>query len=432
MPLQRKRPAPPAAGRLPLIRAPALAARREPLHGAVTVSMPPGARMGAAVSLTTVLLLGLAAWLVEVPQRVQAVGVLMPPGGFVRVVATRAGRVTALHVREGEQIDAGQRLVEVTSDGGAVTVADSLPHARLQSLETEVALQRDLAREERRARDRRAFALDGQIARMSEELRLAAAEIELHDSRVALLGRRLERIRSLAADGNAAPAQPEEARLEWLTARAAVEALRRQSVRIEQERERLREARAALALEAVHGEIAQAIAVERLQRQMPDVEAHIGRTLRAPRSGVVARIMVGPGQPVDAGQTLATIHHGTTDLEAWLYLPSAQAGSLAEGQAVELRFDAWPSRIFGTQAASIASVSAMALMPSDLDVPLALPGPVFEIRATLERQSVIAGGRRWPLTAGTTVRADLVQQRYRLYEWLLRVEPAASPVPADA
>lgn len=432
MPLQRKRPAPAASDPLPLIRAPALVARREPLHGTVTVSMPPGARAGASLSLSAVLLLGLAAWLVEVPQRVQAVGVLMPPGGFVRVVASQPGRVTALHVREGEQVEEGQRLIQVTSDGGAVTLVDSVPHARLQSLRAELALQRDLAREERRARVRRAFALDGQIGRMTEELQRAAAENELHDARVALLDRRLDRIRSLAADGNAAAVQLEEARLEWLAARAAAEALRRQSARIEQERERLRESQAALALEAVRDEIGQAIATERLQRQMPDVEAHVGRALRAPRSGVVARIMVRPGQPVDAGQTLTTIRRGTDNLEAWLYLPSAQAGSLAEGQAVELRFDAWPSRVFGTQAATVASISAMALMPSDLDVPLALPGPVFEIRATLERQSVTAGGRRWPLAAGTAVRADLVQQRYRLYEWLMRVNRAASPVPTDA
>jgi membrane fusion protein len=200
-----------------------------------------------------------------------------------------------------------------------------------------------------------------------------------------------------------------------------VEALRRQSARLEQERERLQEAQAALGLDAARDEISQAIATERLQRQMPDVAAHIGRALPAPRSGVIARIMVQPGQPVDAGQTLATIRGATGQLEAWLYLPSARAGSLSEGQAVELRFDAWPSRVFGTQAATITSVSSMALMPSELDVPLALPGPVFEIRARLERHSISAGGRRWPLAAGTAVRADLVQQRYRLYEWLMRV-----------
>lgn len=421
MPLQRKRPAQTAPDPLPLIRAPALAARREPLHGSVTVSMPPGARAAASLALSSMLLLALAAWLVEVPQRVRAVGVLMPPGGFVRVVATQPGRVTVLHVREGERVNEGQRLVQVTSDGGAVTAADSIPHARLQSLRTELALQGDLAREEQRARDRRALALHEQIRRMSEELQRAAAEIELHDARVGLLGRRLERIRALAAGGNAAGVQLEDARLEWLAARAAVEALRRQSARIEQEREHLQEAHASLALEAVRDEIGQAIAAERLQRQMPDVAARIDRALRSPRAGVVARIMVRPGQPVAAGQTLATIRQDREKLEAWLYVPSALAGSLAEGQAVELRFDAWPSRTFGTQGATIVSVSAMALMPSDLDVPLALAGPVFEIRATLERQSVTTGGRRWPLAAGTAVRADLVQQRHRLYEWLMRV-----------
>jgi membrane fusion protein len=373
------------------------------------------------LSLSTLLLLGLATWLVEVPQRVQALGVLMPPGGFVRVVTAQAGRVTVLHAREGERVAAGQRLVEVTSDGGAVTAVDSVPHAQLRSLRTELALQQDLAREEQRARDSRAHALDQQTGRMAEELQRAATEIELHDGRVALLGQRLQRVRSLASGGNAARAQLEETRLEWLAARAAVEALRRQSARIEQEHERLQEARAALAFEAARDEISQAIAAERLQRQLPDVAADVGRVLRAPHSGIVSRIMVRPGQAVVAGQTLATIHRSTGELEAWLYLPSARAGSLSEGQAVELRFDAWPSRVFGTQAATITSVSSMALMPSDLDVPLALPGPVFEIRARLERQSISAGGRRWPLAAGTAVRADLVQQRYRLYEWLMRV-----------
>jgi membrane fusion protein len=396
------------------------------------VSMPPGTRAAALLSLSVLLLLGFATWLVEVPQRVQAVGVLMPPGGFVRIVATQAGRVTALHVREGERVAEGQRLVEITSDGGAVTAGDSVPHGRLQSLRTELTLQRALAREKQRAKKTHAFSLEEQMGRTSEEWRRAGAEIDLHDARVALLGRRLERFRSLAADGNAAGAQLEEVRLEWLAARAAAEALHRQSARIEQERERLDEARLALSLEATRDENAEANATHRLQREIQAVSANVGHALRAPHAGQIVRITVRPGQPVGAGQTLATIRRGTEALEAWLYLPSTQAGSLAEGQAVELRFDAWPSRIFGAQAATIASISAMALMPSDLDVPLALPGPVFEIRASLERQSITAGGRQWPLPAGAAVRADLVQQRYRLYQWLLRIERAVSSEPADA
>jgi membrane fusion protein len=130
-----------------------------------------------------------------------------------------------------------------------------------------------------------------------------------------------------------------------------------------------------------------------------------------------------------------TLHHGDGALQAWLYLSSANAGRLYTGQEVELRLDAYPHQMFGTQAATIASISSIALLPSELDVPLALSGPVFEIRATLLEQHIRAHGRNWPLAAGTSFQADVVQQRYRLYEWLLRLRRAgdrrrANPVDA--
>lgn len=429
--LQEKRPAQDAPAVVPLMRAQALAARREPLHGPVMVAMPPGASAAGMVAVSSVVLLALASWLVEVPQRTRAVGVLMPPGGFVRIVAPQSGRIAELHVREGERVEKGQRLVRVTSDGGAVN-SDSVPHARLQSLQAELNLQEELAGEERLARARRAQALDLQIGRLSEELRRAVIEVGLHEARVELLAQRLARLRSLAAAGNVPGAALEEVRLDWLSARAGVEALRRQTARIEQEGERLKDARAALALEAARERTGLAIARERIARELRDVESQVGRELRAPRAGVVARLTARPGQPVEAGQALATVYSDAERLEAWLYLPSTQAGSLREGQPVELRFDAWPSHVFGTQPGTIASISAIALMPSDLDVPLALPGPVFEIRATLESRSMTANGRRWPLAAGTAVRADLVQQRYRLYEWLMRIDRSEAPPPGDA
>ena len=431
MPLQGKQPVDFVGTASPLIRRQALAAGREPLHGAVTVAMPPGSAVAAAAALVTVLSLALAAWLVEVPQRARAVGILMPPDGFVRVVAPAAGRVSELHVRDGQRVARGQSLVRVISDGGAVN-ADSVPYARLQSLRAELRLREDLARAERAASERRARALDLQIERSTEELDGANAEAALQDARVELLTRRLERMRSLAVVGNVAGTQLDDARLAWLAGRAAVEGLRRQSSRIGQEREQLRDARKALAQEAVREEIEQAISREQIARALAEVEAQAGRELRAPRAGIVARVTVTPGQAVRAGQTLATLHHGAGRLEAWLYLPSTQAGALGEGQAVELRFDAWPSHVFGTRQATIASVSSIALMPSELDVPLSLSGPVFEIRATLESQSMTVNGRRWPLAAGTAVRAEVVQQRYRLYQWLLRVDRPQPASPADA
>ncbi|MFQ5983275.1 MAG: hypothetical protein ACE5KS_07865, partial [Woeseiaceae bacterium] len=55
-----------------------------------------------------------------------------------------------------------------------------------------------------------------------------------------------------------------------------------------------------------------------------------------------------------------------------------------------------------------------------LTVPLPISGPVFEVRASVGRDSVEALGTSWPLAPGTSFKADVIRQRYRLYQWLLR------------
>lgn len=435
MPLRQETGSRPRAVALPLFRRQCAKSRREPLHGPVTVAVPPGSVAAAALSVVTMVCMALAAWLVEVPQRTRAVGVLMPPDGFVRIVAPQRGWVTDVSVRDGEDVETGQALLRVTASNEVATASDSAPQARLRSLQSEMALRRSFERGETRARTRRGLAIDEQLHRLDDEVARAKRQISLHDSRVKLLAGRVERLQSLAADHNVSGADVEEARLSLLAARATAESLRGRTSEIERQQGALAAERASLEDESGLRQIEQQIALEQIERQLPDLETQLGRALRAPREGVVARVMVRPGQPVQAGQTLATLFRGASRLEAWLYVSSADGAFLHEGQAVELSFDAWPSEMFGTRSAVVTSVSLTAVMPSELDVPLALSGPVFEIRATLRRQSITAHGREWPLVAGTVVHADLVQQRYRLYEWLLRLQPGrrdAADSPADA
>ncbi len=59
-------------------------------------------------------------------------------------------------------------------------------------------------------------------------------------------------------------------------------------------------------------------------------------------------------------------------------------------------------------------------------MPLALTGPVFEVRASLNETHIKAFNATWPLAPGTSFQADLVQRRYRLFEWLLRVVATGS------
>jgi membrane fusion protein len=76
--------------------------------------------------------------------------------------------------------------------------------------------------------------------------------------------------------------------------------------------------------------------------------------------------------------------------------------------------------MFGTITAVVSGVSTIALLAPDLAVPLPIKGPVFEVRATIDTDSIHAFGSLWPLSPGTSFQADVIRQRYRLYQWLLR------------
>ncbi len=93
---------------------------------------------------------------------------------------------------------------------------------------------------------------------------------------------------------------------------------------------------------------------------------------------------------------------------------------------MQLRLHAYPYQLFGTSTAVVTSVSRVAIVPGEVSVPLALTGPVFEVRAKLTDTNIEAFNAIWPLVPGISFQADVVQRRYRLYEWVLRVIATSS------
>jgi membrane fusion protein len=417
----------------PLFRAEAVQSAREPLHGPVTLVMPPSAFAGAGLSVIALAMLALAAFIVEVPQRTAAVGVLMPPDGFTRIVAETSGQVIDVNVAAGDRVEAGQPLLSVSADRSVINHG-TVSSNQLRSLWNERRLLGEAHMRRQRMHSERLDAVAGQLDSLELRLELLGREMQIQDSRSTLLSSRLDRLHELAASGNFPAVQLDDHRLALLSEEAVAAALQQRAAQLAEERDELARARVALVEEAETRQIEFAIALEQLQRQIASLEASVSSELQAPASGLVARVTVRAGQAVRPGQTLVTLQRGESDLEAWLYLSSANAGLIRAGQEVQLRLDSYPHQMFGTLPATVATISHVALLPSDLDVPLAISGPVFELRATLDAQHINALERDWPLAAGTSVRADVVQRRYRLYEWLLRLRQVdnAHEAPADA
>jgi len=159
----------------------------------------------------------------------------------------------------------------------------------------------------------------------------------------------------------------------------------------------------------------------------------------APQDGVVAALTAQRGQGVQPGQTLAVLVPRTSDgrpgpLAAHLYAPSRTIAYLQEGQEVWLRYAAYPYRKFGLARGAIEAVGRTPLSAQELP---AGPGqalmetarssePMYRVTVALASQTIDSRGQKQALKAGMTLEADVVQERRRIWEWLLEPVLAAS------
>ena len=402
-----------------LLRKQSVSAARHRLLGRVCILTPPTASATLLVALSSLILLGVVVYTVEVPQRTRAIGVLMPAGGLLKVIANDTGQITELAVKEGMTVREGQVLLRITSDRNAPG-RSPVSESQVRSMRTELELMERVQARQREMKSSRVMALEEQFTLTRSRLAKARVEIELQTSHIGLLKQRYERMKVLAANGGLAEDLLSQERSGILHAKAISAGLERDMLQISQELADLLAKRdetlAAAGLDRLQHDMGR----ERLLRQIGRAEIEAGRVVLAPTAGIVARLSVTTGSTSRPGQTLMTLYKAEGRLEAWLYLPSDKAGQLKAGQSVQLRLDAYPHEMFGTLTAVVSEVSTIALLASDLTVPLPIKGPVFEVRASIRDDRIEALGSSWPLAPGTSFRADVIRRRYRLYQWLLR------------
>lgn len=380
---------------------------------------PPTWRLALVAALTVVAMLAFASVQIEIPDRIRTTGVLLPASGLLKVKSPRAGRIEALLIRGGDHLGDGQPMLRVS---GVQNAPGELPELQ----ERIASLQRELKGLERGVLDE-IRGIEYRIGHNRERLQLVSAQIDV--ARVELQTRRsqsslarasADRVVKLRTSGLVAAQVADAAESEALHAAAGEQAARQVLLELEEKqllielqlnddrlkvdllRNRTREKREA---------IARQISAGRLQSATEVV---------APASGVVSGVAVSVGEVVAAGQVLATLHDPGSPLEARLYLAPSDYGRVATGQRVELSLPAYPREIYGTLSAVIDSLSPAAVPAREIVPGLSGVGPVFEIRASLQGQGVMARGRAWNLHAGTAVNADIVRYRWPLYRWFWR------------
>lgn len=410
---------------LKLFRHQAIDASAQRWLGSVRVVTSPGIGSLVIVAILACTLLVGATFVIEVPERIRANGVLLPIGRILKVRAERSGIVDRLFILDGELVSRSQELLSISGQRHADSNLSDF-QVRTKSLQRELELLEISGAEEiRKAKDSIRI-IDARSKLTKRRLRVADQSFELQQRLWTLATQRLRRVEVLA-ESTTVPAQDVEEQIslalhaesQMYDAEQQILILREQIAMQERELD-------SLAAEATLVQARAGMRREALLREVSKLAAERATRMTAPDGGEIAGLLIREGSTVAAGQLLLSIIEPDSHLDAFIYIGAESAGRVVVGQSVELELQAFPHQVYGTISAVVASISTVPIPAKSVDAPLASSGSVFEIRANFDAKSIAANGEHWQLAAGTALQADLISERWPLYRWFMRAAKTRS------
>lgn len=366
----------------------------------------------------------------DISKRVHLTGIVVPAQGSATASSPSAGTLTAIYVAEGQPVQAGDLLFEVSTD-----------HHSSEGSAAASLRQRVVARQTAVARE--AAAVDAQNQYRANELRLkllgARQQLAMLDEQVAMMRRRIvlaekqtERLAKLVEQGFYSSVQHEADESKALELQASLSALARN-------REELVTSIRAMESEAQIAQAGNQTSLAQLDRtraalDQEAVELDTRNVIHAvaTRAGRVTNIAYGPGQIVPAGQMLMTIVPDDDAIAVELFAPSHAVGQVRPGLAVSVRYHAFPYQHYGRRLGTIVELGRTPFAPNELPnaiastvlgrVPkanpatTAMPEGLYRIKVVMARPG--NGSERLALKAGMTLDADIIVGKVKLWRWL--------------
>ena len=410
-----------------LFRQEAVSAQNSKTQGRLLMTPKP-----AFMLLTTAIFIWILAVIVYMnttsfSRKASVLGWLEPATGVFKLYPDmRRGTVTQVLVNEGDVVEAGAPLLEITyskqSETGERASSMLLKelNAKQQRLQNTIDRLEALHIANTIAKNETLAALQQSFEAQSNITALAQKQWSL--AKVSL-----EKAQTLQREGHISASEFDNQTLQYLSAEQQFE-LAQQDKRKE-----------LIAINTLQREI------ERLPQQHANELANFKNTLSdvtqqivlhneqtketvyAPKAGIVSGMNLQPGHIVDGSNLLLTLLPQDNDIQAKILVPVRSAGFVDVGQALHIRYDAFPYQKFGVQQGLVKSVSHTVLIPGDLNnAPIPINEPTYLVTASINSQEILAYGKAVGLRAGMTFSADVELSNRTLMEWLL--EPLYSVI----
>jgi membrane fusion protein len=345
-------------------------------------------------------------------------GFLIPAAGTLKVFPNREGVVTALYVKEGQQVKAGDPLFtvatpEIAADGEDVNAAKqtALKHQK-EMLAHQITAEQKSAAAERDRLTQLVASTQAQIADLRSQIDIQTQRVQLSESLVVAAKELLAKGYMSAVEGK----RREDTVLEH---KQSLAALRRQlgdaQNKLAETQHALKELPTATArkIQPLRDQISEA------EQRSAENKGRGSYVVRAPGAGRVSMLQLVKGQTVQPQRLQLEIVPDGSPLQAELLVPTRAAGFVRVGQEVRFLYDAFPYQNFGAYTGQITELSNTVLTKSDAAGPIQPEEPVYKAVAVLDRPDVDANGQRVALQAGMMLKAEVILDRRSLASWIL-------------
>jgi membrane fusion protein len=410
--------------RLPLFRQAAIDAQQQKLLGEIVLVRPLSYTLATTVLFGAAVAFILFACFASYTNRTTVGGHLVPDLGVVKVFPQQTSVVLEKRVAEGQRVKRGDVLYVLTADrqvstqGNTQAAISRQVASRQQSLREEIGKTRELQHDERAA-------LQTKIASLEAELRNLEQQSKSQHERVVLAEETLARFRDLYAQHIVSAEHFQQKELDLIDQHTRVQSIERDQITTRRNLAELQAAMVNLPLQH-QNQLAQ---IERnltsTSQELTESEAKRSLLVLAPESGVVSQMAAEVGQTVDGAHPLISLVPDGAKLQAVLYAPSRAVGFVKPGDAVLLRYEAFPYQKFGHARGKVSAVSLTAAPLAEISEFTGGAGApaqgeaLYKITVELAAQAVVAHGHPQALQSGMALDADILQEKRRLYEWVL-------------
>ena len=378
------------------------------------------------ISVSILVLLLCTALLFGSYSRVEtAQGILVPNGISAKVFARHDGVIDKIFVKEGQIVQAGQRLAIVRTEfpniNGLIESQQLIKSNMIQQSSTskQIIISKDRSNNE-------IARLNFTIVALKKQCKILYDQLEVQRKLVDSISTSYKKIMPVVERGYVS-------RLEFERRHQSLLNEEENTLRIQQQIEsaildikRSEAEKKKVELENKLDAANNVTSMEMLKQQNEKMVSENNYSVVSPISGRVTSIQINVGNNTVASMPLMVIIPDGSSLKADIFLPSKAIGFVKQGQEVRLLYDAFPYQKFGTFSAKIATVSHFAISPQETNAPFKIEEPVYKLTAIPKNQEVLAYGKNIHLQPGMTLRANIILERESFIQWIVEPIKAAT------